>query len=153
MLSETDLQLHELLSEINLLYLDVIKHVLSRHGMRRVRYYTMRQLALQPKLSLGRLSNLTLVELASLSRMVYSMEKEGLVIREPNEKDRRLFLLSLTGEGQSLYERVQADIEANIHTLFAALDDQTKETYLELNLRFRSILAEHIQGMSPKVSQ
>ena len=118
MLSNLDQQLHALISDINLLYLDINKHVLSKHGLRQVRYYAMHHLHLEPRLSLGKLSKLTLVDRASLSRMVFTMEKEGLIEREADESDRRLFKLSLTQKGEELYHRVQTDMNTDIKNRF-----------------------------------
>ncbi len=139
-------QLHHLLLDIDLIYLGINKNILSKHGMRRVRYYTMRHLYLSPQLSLGELSHLTLVDRASLSRMVHTMEKDGLIDREADEVDRRLFKLSLTKDGESLFKRVQADMNADIQSRFEGLSDETKHRLLELNLELKHVLSEHAQA-------
>lgn len=142
-MNSTDQQLHDLLADLSLFHIVCNKFVLSKHGLRRVRYYTMHHLYLKPELTLGQLSERTLVAPASSSRMVYAMEKEGLVQRKPSETDRRLFTLSLTDEGVALYKKVQADIDADIHKRFEVLDDSTKSSLLELNQRLKDALVQH----------
>lgn len=138
-----DHQLHHLLLDIDLIYLGINKQVLSKHNMRRVRYHAMRHLYFTPGITLGQLSDLTLVERASLSRMVFSLEKGGLVERKVNETDRRVFSLSLTREGETLFLRVQADMDMDIQKRFAGLDSDTKAELLTLNSKLKSILIQH----------
>lgn len=143
-----DHQLHHLLLDIDLIYLGINKQVLSKHNMRRVRYYTMRHLYLTPDITLGQLSDLTLVDRASLSRMIFSLEKDGLVIRKTNQTDRRVFKLSLTEDGNDLFLKVQVDMDADIRQRFKRLSQETKMELLELNNRMKVILTQHAADMS-----
>ncbi|MEM9777004.1 MAG: MarR family transcriptional regulator [Chloroflexota bacterium] len=143
-----DHQLHHLLLDIDLIYLGINKQVLSKHNMRRVRYYTMRHLYLTPDITLGQLSDLTLVDRASLSRMIFSLEKDGLVIRKTNQTDRRVFKLSLTEDGNDLFLKVQVDMDADIRQRFKRLSQETKTELLELNNRMKVILTQHAADMS-----
>ena len=142
-MSSTDEQLHKLLEDLSFLQQFSNQFVLSRHGLRRVRYHTMHHLYLQPELTLGQLNELTFVAPASSSRMVYQMEKEGLVQRTPSETDRRLFTLSLTDEGLALYKKVKEDMDLDIQKRFETLDESTKSSMLELNRHLRDALSYH----------
>ncbi len=148
MIQTIDQQLHQLMSDLNLIYADINKKILSQHGLRSVRYFVMQHLFQNPDATLGELSDLALVDRASLSRMVYSMEKQGLVLRKPNAADRRIFMLSLTKEGQAVYETVQADMDADIERRFGAIDQKTKVNLVTLNQQIKDILTSHVDTLS-----
>ena len=143
MSTEIDHALHELMADINVLYEGINKNVLSSFGMRRVRYHAMRHLFLKPGLTLSQLRELTLVDRASLSRMVFSMEKDGLIQRTLNKEDRRLFKLHLSQQGLRLYTEVQAAMDNDIQKRFQALNEQAKSKLLEQNKILRDILVKH----------
>lgn len=65
----------------------------------------------------------------SLSRMVDSMEKKGIVSRRIDPKDRRRVLISLTEKGEQYYEILQ-DIMAEVNASIAVfLDEQESREY------------------------
>lgn len=51
------------------------------------------------------------IEQATLSNTLKRMERDGLIQREPNRKDRRRHLISLTAKGASLNSPVSAAID------------------------------------------
>lgn len=150
MTNPIDLQLQEVISRLNMVHDAINKKVLSNHGLRRARFFTLQALHIEPGLTLGELSDKILVDRASASRMVFSMEKEMLVQRVISPEDRRQFTLSLTDAGEALYQKAQADFEADIHERFDALDPETKETLLTLSLRLEKALNEHHAGLDQK---
>lgn len=143
MLDAADQKLNTLLSDVAVLVMESDKHVLTKFGLRRTRYHVLRHLYHQPGRTLGQLSDLTLIYKASASRVVHSMEKDGLVTRKLNQNDRRLFTVSLSAAGKAFYERVNEQLEQDIQKRFEPLDDETKANLLNLVSRLRDGLKEH----------
>ena len=143
MIDPIDQALHALFRELLLLHDAADKHVLAQHGLRRARYFVLHHLYHEAGLTLGQLSELTLIYSASASRIVYSMEQEGLVQRVVNESDRRLFTLSLTEKGRRFYEQVSADLAADVQARYQGLDAGAKLALLEDSRRLRDMLREH----------
>jgi DNA-binding MarR family transcriptional regulator len=135
-------ELHKALDDLLLLHIASDKFVLARYSLRRVRFYTLRHIHHNPWISITRLSELSFSDAASTSRIVYSLEKEGLVSRQSKESDRRSFLLSLTKDGEALYEGVNAELEADIITRFSCIDSK------QLLNDF-----QHIQRLGEAISQ
>ncbi len=66
---------------------------------------------------------------SSLSRMVDSLEKKGIVSRKADLGDRRRVLISLTEKGEKYYEIIQDKME-EIHASIAGfLDEQERREY------------------------
>ncbi|MEM7799962.1 MAG: MarR family transcriptional regulator, partial [Chloroflexota bacterium] len=84
-------KLHQSLRELSILIDAADRRILSKYRLRSARFYAMESLHHRPGLTLGELSDQILIGRASASRMVFSMEKDGLVAREPDPNDRRLF--------------------------------------------------------------
>lgn len=145
MTESLELTLHNVLKDLLVLHSAADQFVLTRHGLRRARYYVLHHLYQTPERTLGQLSALTLMYSASLSRMIYSMEQEGLVARQANEQDRRLFTLSLTENGRRLYETVSAELAADIRQRFGELDAAQLQTLVALNGRLVATLDAHRQ--------
>lgn len=66
---------------------------------------------------------------ASVSRIIDSLVKKGMITRTPSDKDRRISLLSLTKEGRFQLERIKL-IMSDIRTLGVRnlTDDQVEQT-------------------------
>jgi MarR family 2-MHQ and catechol resistance regulon transcriptional repressor len=124
-------ELHDELNDLSLLHISADKFVFARHGLRRVRFYMLRHLYLNPGISITRLSYLSFSDAASTSRIVYSLEKEGFVRRQMKEGDRRKFLLSLTNAGEALYEGVNAELKADIKKRFSSIDSSQLSNILQ----------------------
>jgi DNA-binding MarR family transcriptional regulator len=60
------------------------------------------------------------------------LEKEGLVVREVDSADRRVFRVRLTAEGKKQFRRMAADHEQWIIDLFGSLGVKQKRQLTEL---------------------
>jgi DNA-binding MarR family transcriptional regulator len=143
MTNEIAESLHEALDDLLLLHIACDKHILARHELRRVRFYMLRHLYQNPGISFSRLSELSFTDGASTSRMVYSMEKEGLVQRQSNESDRRLSALSLTDAGKAKYEEASSELRVDIHARFSSIDPDVLPGILHSTLALSAALLQH----------
>jgi DNA-binding MarR family transcriptional regulator len=76
---------------------------------------------------------------ASLSELLIKLEKSGAIVRRRSEKDKRNFLLQLTGQGRielaEQYRRRQQSAER----LFSALSDAERESLAALLARLLNV--------------
>ena len=122
MTNEIAESLHTVLNDLLLFHIASDSYVLARHELRRVRFYMLGHLYQNPGVSFSRLSELCFTDRASTSRMIHSMEKEGLVQRQPSKGDRRLIALSLTDAGRAKYEEADSDFKADVQARFSNID-------------------------------
>lgn len=66
---------------------------------------------------------------SSLSRMVDSLEKKGIVSRKTDLEDRRRVLISLTEKGEKYYEILQNKMEEIHASIAGVLDEQEHKEY------------------------
>ncbi|TXT53594.1 MAG: putative Organic hydroperoxide resistance transcriptional regulator [Candidatus Thorarchaeota archaeon] len=136
-------KLHKALNDLAILHTGSEKAVLAQHGLRRVRFYVLRHLYQNPGLPVTRLSELSLTGPASISRMVYSMEEEGLVQREQDENDRRKSILSLTDAGKALYEKANTALQADIRARFSSIDEEQFASSIETIEQLVGAIKQH----------
>ncbi|MBF9232238.1 MarR family winged helix-turn-helix transcriptional regulator [Microvirga alba] len=69
---------------------------------------------------------------STVSRAVSSLEQRGLIVRRPNEDDRREELLALTPEGSAIYESLAPQALAFEEHLVSVLKPQEQELLVSL---------------------
>jgi DNA-binding MarR family transcriptional regulator len=94
------------------------------------RYIILHCLNLSPEWSLKNLAKLLGVSTPSLSLVVDSLSREGLVIRKMNPTDRRQVLLALTSAGKALLEGIEGRMVDRLEKQAGRLkkDEQLKLT-------------------------
>lgn len=78
---------------------------------------------------------------ATASTLVEALVREGLVVRAPDENDRRAVRLTTTAEGQEQARRWRADYIAAAHEMFAGLTSEDKATLTRLLVKLGDALA------------
>lgn len=58
------------------------------------------------------ISDYTSMNVFKVSRYVSKLEKDGLVVRQFDEGDKRRNKLNLTAEGQAVYDQIEAEVQA-----------------------------------------
>ena len=89
-------------------------------------------------LSPGELIRATLSTSGTMTNRVNRLEARGLVIRRPNNDDRRGVLVQLTGEGRSRVQQALADLLAYERRVLAAIEPEARE---DLAVLLRRLLA------------
>jgi DNA-binding MarR family transcriptional regulator len=98
-------KIYTLLNEIYLILDDGDRRLLSQFSLTPPRYYALVHLGDRPGMSLSELSNLMLCDKSNATRIIRSLEADGLVYRLPHETDGRSIRLFLSQEGQELRKR------------------------------------------------
>ena len=73
-------------------------------------------------MSQAELANAVGVEAATMVPMLDRLVRDGLVVRQPSETDRRIKQVALTDAGQALYQKVRAEADAFRAELLAGVD-------------------------------
>lgn len=108
--------------------------IVKRHNLTEQQWRIVRVLAENPSMDFHDLAFRTCILRPSLTGILTRMERDGLVLRLKPVNDQRKLYVSLTKEGQLLYEHAQAQVEdayRQIETEFTAEKMQRLTSLLE----------------------
>ncbi len=83
---------------------------------------------------------------STISRAVSALEQRGLILRRPNQDDRREELLALTPDGRGIYEALAPQALAFEDRLVAVLTPDEQETFAALVDK----LSRHARMLAPE---
>ena len=83
-------------------------------------------------LKMSELSQRMMVTGGNVTGITDGLEKEGLVVREVDATDRRVYRVKLTAEGQRQFRRMAVEHEQWVITLFEGMLARDKERLVEL---------------------
>lgn len=102
-------------------------------GITLPRFDLMAQLERHPEgLRMGELSKRMMVTGGNVTGITDQLEREGLVARVPDQKDRRAFVVKLTDEGRSIFAGMAAVHEGWIEELLAGMPAEDKARLIDL---------------------
>ena len=97
------------------------------------RFDLMAQLERAPQgLKMSELSQRMMVTGGNVTGITDGLEEEGLVVREIDSADRRVFRVKLTAEGQRQFRRMAAEHERWVIDLLGALSPRQKKQLMDL---------------------
>jgi DNA-binding MarR family transcriptional regulator len=106
------------------------------------RFDLMAQLERAPEgLKMSELSQRMMVTGGNVTGITDGLEKEGLVVREVDPADRRVFRVKLTPEGQRQFQRMAAEHEQWVVDLFGNLTQKQKKQLFDLLGELKSHVA------------
>jgi DNA-binding MarR family transcriptional regulator len=126
--SDHDERLHELLME--LVRVVTAWHVTPpdpRTGLSLSQGLALHALDTEPPLSQQDLAGRLRLEKSSVSRLVADLERRGLVTRERDEENRRLYRLRLTNRGRTAHARLGTAFHRHYERVAAALSARERE--------------------------
>lgn len=112
------------------------RQVLNQFSLTVLRYYALKHIQENPGISLTNLSTLMLNDKSSTTRLIRSMQEEGLVQRYRSESDRRTYCLYLSELGKQLYQRASEAHNAYIQDRYSNLDVDIKALVSNLELLY-----------------
>ncbi|MHB0990237.1 MAG: MarR family winged helix-turn-helix transcriptional regulator [Burkholderiales bacterium] len=92
-----------------------------------------------PGMSFRELGQKTLITKGTLTGVVNRLEEKKLVVRRPDPNDGRSQIVSLTGQGVTLFERVFPQQLDYLNSAFAALEADEIERMRQTLSRLRSV--------------
>jgi len=97
------------------------------------RFDLMAQLERAPQgLKMSELSQRMMVTGGNVTGITDGLEKEGLVVREVDCADRRVYRVKLTAEGERQFRRMAAEHEQWVIDLFGAMSPKRKKQLIDL---------------------
>jgi len=97
------------------------------------RFDLMAQLERAPQgLKMSELSQRMMVTGGNVTGITDGLEKEGLVVRETDSADRRVYRVKLTAEGERQFRRMAAEHERWVIDLFGAFSPRHKKQLMDL---------------------
>ena len=108
------------------------------------RFDLMAQLERAPQgLKMSELSQRMMVTGGNVTGITDGLEKEGLVIREVDPSDRRVFRVKLTAEGQKQFRRMASEHEQWIVGLFEGMSVKQKNQLTDLLGELKQHIGKH----------
>jgi DNA-binding MarR family transcriptional regulator len=138
-----------LISRATLAVTAILKKELTAAGVAQLRVsYLGVMLALwrQDDLQAGDLGRRAGLEPSTMTGVLDRMERDGLVVRQPDPKDRRAQRIVLTEAGQAVQPGVLAAIDATMTRVLEGLDEEEQGRLKQTLLR---LLANTDKGIAP----
>jgi DNA-binding MarR family transcriptional regulator len=110
------------------------------------RFYTLYHIYNHPGINYIDLTDLLLCTKSNTTRIVRSLQKEGLIDRRNHPDDGRSFQLFLTDAGKDLFERIYPQYLAHINWLMSHFTDAELNRYSLVSYSIENTLAEAILG-------
>lgn len=143
----------ELYRSLKSIFLHIDNHekaFLAQFGLNVPRFYVLLHVENNPGINYIDLSDLLLCTKSNTTRVVRSMQKDGMINREVDQNDRRSYRLTLTKAGRDLYNRVYPDYKKLVDRLMSTLDKAKIDDYLRASSEIENTLtpdrAEPILG-------
>lgn len=108
------------------------RSVFENYGLTVPRYYAMHHIALEPGISPSRLSTLMFCDKSNITRLLHSLEADGLVERRSHERDGRVQRLILTEAGIALHDRVSREHKVTVERRMAGLAEHDQKGLSDL---------------------
>jgi DNA-binding MarR family transcriptional regulator len=122
------------------------KAFLSQFNLSVPRFYTLFHIYNHPGINYIDLTDLLLCTKSNTTRIVRSLQKEGLIDRRNHPDDGRSFQLFLTDAGKDLYERIYPQYVAHVNKLMSHFSDAELNRYSLVSFHIENTLAEAILG-------
>ena len=132
-----------------LLRMDADKRA-REHGMTRAQWILLIWLERQPGITQKELAEIIEVEPITVARLVDRLEKNGMVERRPDPRDRRIWRLHLRPPALPMLREIDRQRAEITGTLTAGLDETTLESMTEALLHMKSTLAKSTSAACPR---
>ena len=122
------------------------------HGMTRAQWGILLWLERKPGLSQRELAELLEVEPITVARLVDRLERRGVVERRPDEADRRIWRLHLTGAARPVLAEIHVHRAAMTGGLTEGMPAAAQERLLDELSRLKCLLSAERQTRTKEVA-
>lgn len=105
-------------------------HKASCKGVTVVQSSILYEISLHENPSMQTVAEALGMDKTTFSRQIGTLEKKSLITRTPNQKDRRIYLLSLTKTGQVLVKTINTNIATIMEESLSTMNDFERETVM-----------------------
>ena len=122
------------------------------HGMTRAQWAVLARLEREPGTTQSRLAALTDVEPITIGRLIDRLERSGLIERQPDPNDRRIWRLELTPKAGPILKQI-ATFRRELHEQMSeGLDRKSLDGLIRSLQRVRSSLTARETGQNKRTS-
>lgn len=75
----------------------------------------------------------------NMTVILKNMERDGLIYRHKDSKDKRAFVLGLTEEGKKLFEQILPEHRNEIENVYGILSKEEKQTLISILKKFKNL--------------
>lgn len=118
----------ESVNEASFLFGVFIGREMEKIGMRGSYRHVLKPLAENDSLTQLQLVNITNLKAPTISITLRNMEREGIVVREKNDSDRRETHVAITEKGRKMYQKLLAAIENAERVMLSGLSEDELRT-------------------------
>lgn len=104
----------------------------------------MKALSENDSVSSRELAELLDIRPSSLTELLTRAEKKGLIVRTPDENDKRVTRVSLSEDGKKAIEQMEAPMRSHLEQITACFTDEEKTEFCRLCGK----LADHIEQLN-----
>jgi DNA-binding MarR family transcriptional regulator len=120
--------------------------VLARHGISMWGYVVLNALDGSPARTQAALAQAIGADKTRIIPVLDELQRDGLIIREPDPADRRVRLLAITAAGHQVRSAVQAAIQANEDRVLARLPPADRQAFLRAAKALSALPPDEITG-------
>ena len=102
----------------------IVKTDVQRYGLNVTEFAVMELLYNKGDQLIQRIGNRVLIASSSITYVVDKLEEKGCVVRQRNEKDKRVTNASLTDKGRSMMDEIFPDHASTLESTFSVLTDE-----------------------------
>lgn len=102
----------------------IVKTDVQRYGLIVTEFAVMELLYNKGDQPIQRIGNRVLIASSSITYVVDKLEEKGCVVRQRNEKDKRVTNASLTDKGRSMMDEIFPDHASTLESTFSVLTDE-----------------------------
>jgi DNA-binding MarR family transcriptional regulator len=129
----------------------LIESVLREHDLGPTQWYVLHQLVNVGPTMQRDLSVILKIERATLSGVVTTLTRKGLVLQTPDAVDQRQRLLSITEQGRRLWTELPDPVDYAYRIAFEGADEADMAIARALLKRATQQLTDHIEGAGPSL--
>lgn len=112
----------------------IVKTDVQRYGLNVTEFAVMELLYNKGDQPIQLIGNRVLIASSSITYVVDKLEEKGCVVRQRNEKDKRVTNASLTDKGRSMMDEIFPDHASTLESTFSVLTDE-EITVLQTTLK------------------
>lgn len=100
-------------------------------GITLTQCHTIIEIGRREQITVNELSELLNLDKSTVSRTAEQLVNNDILIREPNQNDRRYVALRLTDKGEELFGNIEQRMEAYFAELIASIPEEKREQVIE----------------------
>lgn len=139
-------EVEKLVREVNRLHFSTFHQTLSQFGLGKGQPPILKYLSLNDGCKQSELAQNEHVTAATITVMLQTMEKNGLIVRKSDEKDLRIMRVYITDKGRSVQQKCDEAIKNLEKEIYADFNQEELDAFRRLLVKKRDRLKEILES-------